>query len=149
MIPLILGMLLGTPTTAIPPMSEIAHSIRVDHAAGPVDADYRMRIDVSHNQVGSAGPGGRPSTLRCRWEADLLLDRSARHSAGTVLQRSLRRDAVASGSRPGWCTANREAIARDVARATSDVQGEVRALAQQDAEGLRAELDRLGNDRNG
>lgn len=149
MIPLILGMLLGTPTTATPTVSEIAHSIRIDHDAGPVHADYRMRIDVRHDQVGTAGPGGRPSTLRCRWQADLLLDRSARHSAGTVLQRSLRRDAVASGSRPGWCTANRDAIARDVARATTDVQGEIRALAQQDADGLRAELDRLGNDRNG
>lgn len=137
MIPLILGLLLGAPT------SEIAHSVRIDHEAGPVHADYRMRVDVSHNQVGVAGPGGRPSTLRCRWQADLVVDRHARHATGT-LQRALRQERVATGSRPGWCTANRAVIAKDVAQATQDMQGAVEALARQDAEMLRAELDQIG-----
>lgn len=137
MIPLILGLLLGAPT------SEIAHSVRLDHAAGPVHADYRMRIDVRHDQVGVAGPGGRPSTLRCRWQADLVVDRHARHASGT-LHRALREERVASGSRPGWCTTNRAAIAKDVARATEDMRGAVQALARQDTETLRAELDQIG-----
>ncbi len=137
MIPLILGLLLSAPA------SEITHSVRIDHVAGTVHADYRMRVDVRHEQLGVAGPGGRASTLRCGWKADLVLDRQARHAAGT-LQRALRQEGVASGSRPGWCTANRAAIAQDVARATQDVRGEVEALARQDAEALRAELDQIG-----
>ena len=138
MIPLILGLLLGAPT------SEIAHSVRIEHAAGPVHADYRMRVDVHHQQLGVAGPGGRASTLRCRWEVDLVVDRQARHTAGT-LQRALRQEGVASGSRPGWCTANRAVIAQDVARATTNMRGAVEALARQDAEMLRAELDQIGS----
>ncbi|WP_010544351.1 hypothetical protein [Sphingomonas elodea] len=137
MIPLILGLLLAAPS------SEIAHSVRIDHAAGPVHADYRMRVDVRHEQLGVAGPGGRASTLRCRWQADLVVDRQARHAAGT-LQRALRQDSVATGSRPGWCTANRAVIAKDVARATNNMRGEVEALARQDAEALRVELDQIG-----
>lgn len=137
MIPLILGLLLAAP------FSEIAHRVRIDHETGPVHADYRMRIDVRHQQLGTAGPGGRASTLRCRWEADMVIDRQARHPAGT-LQRALRQERVAAGSRPGWCTANRAVIAKDVASATKDMRGAVEALARQDAETLRAELDRIG-----
>lgn len=137
MIQLILGLLLAAP------FSEIAHSVRIDHEAGPVQADYRMRIDVRHQQLGTAGPGGRTSTLRCRWQADMMVDREARHPAGT-LQRALRQERVATGSRPGWCTANRAVIARDVASATKDMRGAVEALARRDADTLRAELDRIG-----
>jgi hypothetical protein len=137
MIPLILGLLLAAPS------SEIAHSVRIDHAAGPVHADYRMRIAVHHQQLGVAGPGGRVSKLRCRWQADLIVDRQARHATGT-LRRALRQEGVAAGSRPGWCTANRATIAKDVASATKDMRGPVQALAGQDAEMLRAELDHIG-----
>jgi len=137
MIPLILGLLLAAP------FSEIAHRVRIDHDSGPVHADYRMRVDVRHQQLGVAGPGGRASTLRCRWQADLVVDRQARHAAGT-LQRALRQESVAAGSRPGWCTANRAVIAKDVASATKDMRGAVEALAGQDAEMLRAELDHIG-----
>lgn len=137
MIPLILGLLLAAP------FSEIAHRVRIDHVAGPVHADYRMRVEVRHQQLGVAGPGGRMSTLRCRWQADLVVDRQARH-AGGMLQRALRRDGVAEGSRPGWCTTNRAVIAEDVARATRDMRGAVEALARRDAEDLRAELDQIG-----
>ncbi len=134
---LVLGLLLAAPA------SEIAHSMRIDHATGPVHAEYRMRVDVRHEQLGVAGPGGRASTLRCRWQADLVVDRQARHAAGT-LRRDLRQEGVAAGSRPGWCTTNRAGIARDVARATQDMRGAVAALAGQDAEMLRAELDQIG-----
>ncbi|OAN66948.1 hypothetical protein [Sphingomonas sp. TDK1] len=137
MIPLILGLLLAAP------FSEIAHSVRIDHPAGPVHTDYRAQIDIRHQQLGVAAPGGRASTLRCRWQADLVVDRQARHAAGT-LQRELRQEAVASGSRPGWCTANRAAITKDVASATKDMRGAVEALAARDAEMLRAELDQIG-----
>lgn len=132
-----LGLLFAAPT------SEIAHSVRVDHPAGPVHADYRARIDVRHQQLGVAAPGGRASTLRCRWQADLVVDRQGRHASGT-LHRALRQESVAAGSRPGWCTANRAVIAKDVASATADMRGAVEALADRDAEMLRAELDQIG-----
>jgi len=132
-----LGLLLAAP------FSEIVHSVRIDYPTGPAHAEYRMRVDVRHQQLGVAAPGSHAATLRCRWRADLVLDREARHTGGT-LRRALRQESVATGSRPGWCTANRAAIAKDVASSTSDMRGAVAALAGQDAALLRAELDQIG-----
>lgn len=132
-----LGLLLAAP------FSEIVHSVRIDHPTGPAHAEYRMRVDVRHQQLGVAAPGSHAATLRCRWRADLVLDREAHHTGGT-LRRALRQESVASGSRPGWCTANRAAIAKNVASSTSDMRGAVAALAGQDAALLRAELDQIG-----
>ncbi|WP_294330583.1 hypothetical protein [uncultured Sphingomonas sp.] len=132
-----LGLLLAAP------LSEIVHSVRIEHPTGPAHAEYRMRVDVRHQQLGVAAPGSHAATLRCRWRADLVVDRQARHATGT-LRRALRQDGVAAGSRPGWCTASRAVIAKDVARATTDMRGAVAALAGRDAELLRAELDQIG-----
>lgn len=137
MIPLSLGLLLAAP------FSEIVHSARIDHPSGPAHAEYRMRVDVRHQQLGVAAPGSHAATLRCRWRADLVVDRQASHATGT-LRRVLHREDVASGSRPGWCTANRAVIAKDVASSTGAMRGAAAALAGQDAEALRAELDLIG-----
>ncbi|UYY79125.1 hypothetical protein [Sphingomonas sp. R1] len=134
---LVLGLLFAAPP------SEIPHRVRIDHPAGPVHAEYRPRLDIRQTQLGVAGPGGRSSTLRCRWQVDLMVDRRAQHASGT-LQRALRKDAIAAGSRPGWCTANRAAITKDIASATRDMRGAVEALAGQDDRVLRAELDQIG-----
>lgn len=134
---LVLGLLFAAPA------SEIAHRVRIDHPAGPVHAEYRPRLDIRQSQLGVAGPGGRSTTLRCRWQVNLVVDRQARHASGT-LQRALRTDGIAGGSRPGWCTANRAAIAKDIASATRDMRGALEALAGEDAQVLRAELDQIG-----
>ncbi|WP_448661907.1 hypothetical protein ACG3SL_14620 [Sphingomonas sp. CJ20] len=135
------GLLLGT-TATLPPR-EIEHQVRLDHATGPVDARYRSRIAVSHRQIGSVAPAGQPSTLRCAWRADLHVDREALHPSGTTLQASLRRDAVAQGSRAGWCATQRAAIAEEVARRTEDVHGHLVDVAREDHGALTDTLDRM------
>lgn len=127
------------------PAAGIAHVERVDHASGPVDARYRLDLDVRHRQVGAVSPGGRPGSLRCVWQADLVVDRTAARADGSVLRRSLRHDAMISGSRPGWCTAQREAIGREVAARSNAMQEQMIELARRDIDALRAELDDLSN----
>ena len=129
-------------TGAAPGAAAADHVVRVDHPAGAVDARYRGRITIAHRQVGAASPGGRPSTLRCHWRADLAVDRVATLSTGTAT-RSFGRDAVLAGTRPGWCETSRAAIARDVAARADEVHGHLRALAREDHAPLRADLDRL------
>lgn len=140
---LVAGLLLGAPAAAAEPVATLEHRVRLDHAAGPVDAQYRSRVTLTHQQLGSAAPGGRPSTLRCAWRADLVVEREARPASGAVLQRALRREAAAEGSRPGWCSTQRAAIAREVAGRTRALQGELAALAEEDRDVLAAEIDRL------
>lgn len=126
----------------VSPLPVADHVMRVDHPAGAVDARYQGRIAVAFRQVGAASPGGRPSTLRCHWRADLAVERVATLSTGTAT-RSFGRDAVFAGTRPGWCETSRAAIARDVAARADEVHGHLRALAREDHAPLRADLDRL------
>lgn len=120
-----------------------SHSVTVQHVSGPVQADYRGRISIVHRQVGSPAPAGRPSTLRCIWTANLLVDRTAHISTGSVAARTFSQDRIASGSRNGWCKSNNTAIARDVAARIGDAGRHVAVAADQDRATLHAELDRL------
>ena len=47
------------------------------------------------------------------------------------------------GSRPGWCTANRDRIAQEVAQRTADIKRYLMAAAEDDHPVLTAEIDRL------
>lgn len=125
------------------PAQPAAHSVSVAHPAGAAAAEYRGEVDVRHRQVGSAGPGGRPSTLRCTWTASMEVNRTATTAAGTLAARSFVQDNVASGSRPGWCSANRAAIARDVASRLGDASRHLASAAAADRGVLLADLDRL------
>jgi hypothetical protein len=129
------------------PAAAREHRVRVDHHAGAVDAVYRANVAVSHRQVGAVVPGGRASSLRCMWSAGMTVDREARHPAGGVMTRSISRDNVAEGSRPGWCETHRASIAREVALRTDRVREEMMAVAEEDHSVLRAELDRAHQDR--
>lgn len=122
------------------------HRVRLDHPVGAVEAVYRADVAIAHRQVGASTPGGRASTLRCMWTAGVTVDREARHDSGRVMTRSIRRDAVAEGSRPGWCDGQRQAIAREVAMRTDRVRQEMLAIAREDHSVLRAELDQLHAD---
>lgn len=119
----------------------VEHRTRLDHPAGGVEAHYRGAVAITHRQIGAAAPGGRPSTLRCLWSAGLTIDRQARHDSGHVLSRSVRRDAVVEGHRPGWCEAHRDSIAREVAGRTTELRARLIDVAREDHGVLHAELD--------
>lgn len=142
---LVAGLLLGSAVPA--PMLE--HRVAVPHAAGQIDARYRGQLVVSHRQVGSVSAPGRPSTLRCRWEASLAVERQGLHASGSAVMRSLRRDGVAKGSRPGWCETSRAAIEQEVAARSEDWQRHMLALAEEDRADLLAEIERLDGARRG
>ncbi|MEH3037658.1 MAG: hypothetical protein PGN23_14400 [Sphingomonas adhaesiva] len=117
------------------------HQVRLDHRGQRVDVTYRHSVDIRHEQVGAAGAPGRPTTLRCRWNAAVDIHREARHAAGHVVTRRISADAPVSGSRPGWCAGQRDAIARDVAAASGQVRDHLMAVAARDQDAVLAELD--------
>lgn len=135
------GLILGLASATIPGAT-IDHATRIDHHSGPVEARYRGTVAVQHRQVGSVAPAGRASTLRCMWSANMIVDRHATAATGTTMMRNIVRDNVVSGSRPGWCDTHRASIAREVAAKMQDMNGHVVAVAAEDHEVLRAELDR-------
>lgn len=120
-----------------------AHSLAVPHASGTAPAEYRGAIGVQHKQVGTPSPGGRPSTLRCVWTANMEVNRVASTAAGALASRSFVQADVANGSRPGWCSANRSVIARDVAQRLGDGSEHLAQAAAEDRAVLLTELDRL------
>lgn len=121
----------------------IEHRMQLDHHSGPVAVHYRADVGVTHRQIGAVTTGGRPSTLRCLWRANVTVHREARGAAGAALMRSAARDGVIEGSRPGWCSTNRAAIASEVAARRDAVHDHLQAVAQEDHGLLRAEMDRL------
>lgn len=137
------GLLLGIAST-----NPMTHDVRLDHRSGAVSARYDGHVAVTHRQVGSVSAPGRPSSLRCRWSANIVVDRSARHASGSSFNRSIRRDAVVEGVRPGWCGAQRAAIARDVASQSETMRRHMLAVHAEDRTVLLAEIDRL-HDANG
>jgi hypothetical protein len=134
------GLALGL--SAIMTAVTVDHATRIDHQSGPVDVQYRSVVRISHKQVGSVAPGGRPSTLGCRWKADMMVAREAKAASGTMLTRNFVREGVASGNRPGWCSTHHASIASQVARQTRDLDRHMISVAEEDHEVLRAELDR-------
>lgn len=118
-----------------------AHRVEIDHRGQRVDVTYRSTMDVTHKQVGTVGVGGRPSTLRCAWKANVSVNREARSTAGHVLARTIASDAPIEGTRPGWCAAQQGAIAQDVAARTGALRDHLLAVAERDREALALELD--------
>lgn len=135
------GLLLGAMVAA--PDSGLEHSTRIDHRTGTVESRYSADVRITHKQVGTVGAGGRPSTLRCLWSAGLVVDRQARHASGSTMARSFAHDDVVEGSRPGWCSAQRSAIVREVAARQPELRERLVRLAQDDHGVLHAEIDRM------
>lgn len=128
----------------------LEHHIRAEHPSGEAHARYRGALAIEHRQVGAAAPGGRPSTLSCRWSARLVVDREARHPSGATLHRSFAERPAIEGRRPGWCDTHRAAIAREVAQRSGELRDHLVSLAAEDRTVLTAELDRLhGSNRTG
>lgn len=139
---LMLAGLATSAAVAAPTQPGVEHRTRIAHSSGPVEAAYRGRVDISHRQLGAATPGGRPSTLRCLWSANVTVDRAATSASGMTLARSVDGGAAIEGHRAGWCDTHRASIAQEVARRTDQLRAHVEVLAAEDHDVLRAELDR-------
>lgn len=118
------------------------HRVELDHRGARVDVTYRGDTLIEHKQIGMPAPGGRMSTLRCAWQARVSVHREARVAAGHVLTRTVASATPMEGSRPGWCSGQRVAIARDVAARSEDVRAHLLAVAASDRDTLALELDR-------
>ena len=122
-----------TATEPLPAAPDAAHQVQLDHRG--------QRVDVTHRQIGAVGAPGRPSALRCAWQASVAVQREARHPAGHVLARTVSAEQPLTGSRPGWCATQKDAIARDVAARSDTVREHLLAVAARDQDALVAELD--------
>lgn len=123
------------------PALALEHNVVIDHADGPIAADYRGSVTIETRQVGAAGVAGRPSTLRCQWSASLTVERVATVGEALRTRRSLARENVASGSRPGWCETSDAAIARLVDARRETFRAALVELAEQDRAALLAEAE--------
>lgn len=118
-----------------------AHHDRFDHAGGVVDVTYRATLVPHMRQVGAVSAPGRPATLHCRWQARVTVERQARHASGRSAGRRIEAPALASGSRPGWCTGQAEAIRAQVAAAGGRMRAHLVEVAARDRAVLVAELE--------
>jgi hypothetical protein len=141
----LMGMALGACLAS--PALALEHEVVIDHDAGPIAADYRGSVSVETRQVGAAGAAGRPSTLRCEWTASLNVERVAKVGESLRSQRSMSRDGVAKGSKPGWCETSTKAIDKLVDARTDSFRTAMMALVEQDRSVIVAEADsaRSGN----
>lgn len=123
------------------PALALEHEVVIDHAGGPIAADYTGAVTIKTRQVGAAGVAGRPSTLRCVWTASLDVERIAK--VGEVLQsrRSLSQDKVTGGSKPGWCETSEKTIDRLVESRRETFRAAMLTLVEQDRSTLLAEAE--------
>lgn len=144
----VLAGLLGAAIAA--PAAALEHEVVIDHASGPIAADYKGSVTIETNQVGTAGVAGRPSTLRCNWTATLNVERIAQVGETLRSQRTLTSEDVASGSRPGWCETSAKAIDRLVDSRNEKFRTAMLALVEQDRSTILAEAESAkGNTRGG
>lgn len=134
----IAGLLLGaSPAVA----DDTSHRTQLDHRGHRVDVVYRGATTIAHDQRGTAGAPGRPSSLHCVWRAAIAVDREARSAAGHVVTRRITATTPLRGTRPGWCSTQRRGIAAEVAARGEAVRDHLLAVAQEDRDTLVAELD--------
>ncbi len=133
------GLVFGACLTS--PAAALEHEVVIEHAGGPIAADYQGAVKIETKQVGTAGVAGRPNTLRCNWTASLNVERTAKVGETLQTRRSLSRDDVASGSKPGWCETNAKAIDRLVDSRRETFRNAMLALVEQDRTALLAEAD--------
>ena len=139
------GLVLGTVAAAAVagPGAAMEHRVRIDHASGATEVQYRGDVNIVHKQVGAVAPGGRISTLSCRWKANVSVTREARHASGSTMTRSIEGARAIEGTRAGWCGSQRDAIAQEVAQRVDAMRDHLLATAAEDHPVLMAEIERL------
>lgn len=115
------------------------HSTPVTHGKGQVTATYIARPVVTMRQIGTSG-GARMSTERCVWTADISVERRLNGDAGG---RDMASAKTIKGSRHGGCTTNQNAIDREIAARTPEINAHLVAVAERDQRELRTEIETL------
>jgi hypothetical protein len=138
---LALGLALAAPE---PVHATLEHRASFEHAGANVDAHYRARVVLVRRQVGAVAKAGMPSSLRCAWRAHLRVEREARSGEKLRLNRSIDREAVLSGSRPGWCGVSEAAVRDEIARRSDEIRVHLLAMANEDQMMLKAEIEPAG-----
>lgn len=133
--------MVGLAVLVAPPVA--AHTVRVNHHSGPVEAKYSGDLVVTYKQIGTVAPGGVASTLRCSWIARIAVERTATTASGNMISRSFVSDKVAEGSRHGWCDSSRAAITDEAARHEARIDHHLKIAARQDESFLRTQLNGL------
>ena len=59
----------------------IRHQVQVPHGEREVTAVYQPKTMVSYRQIGNMSPN-RPSTARCLWKAEVMVERHLQAPAG-------------------------------------------------------------------
>ncbi|WP_086619781.1 hypothetical protein [Erythrobacter tepidarius] len=131
------------------PALALEHEVVIDHASGPIAADYKGVVSIETTQVGAAGVAGRPSTLACRWTASLTVERVAQVGKALQSRRVLTNEDVASGSRQGWCETNAKAIEKLVDARKDSFRTALLALVERDRAALLAEIESSDKSRGG
>lgn len=124
------------------PVQALEHRNTIEHPnAGVISADYRGSTKIVERQVGSVGPGGRSTTLRCSWSVSMTIERTAFGRAGMQASRSITHDRVLTGVAPGWCSANSKGVQRIVEARRSHLRAAMMAMVAQDRAAILAEAD--------
>ena len=133
------GLVLGISLAA--PAAALEHEVVIDHPVGTIAADYEGAVRVDTRQVGTVAAAGRQSTLRCRWTASLTVERNAKLGEVLNSRRSMTRDDVASGSKPGWCSTHDKSIDRLVEGQRDTFREAMLALVAEHRRVILAEAD--------
>lgn len=132
------GGIIGLMAVITAPAS--AHTVRVDHHSGPVAAVYSGDVVLTHKQIGSVAPAGKTSSHRCIWTVSLSVVRVATTTAGNLVSRNFAGDQIATGSRTGWCSANKKALAREADKYEASKDAYLAKAAANDRSYLQSEL---------
>lgn len=136
--------------TLCSPAQAMEHKAVIEHAIGPIMADYEGSTRIGMEQIGAAGVGGRPETLRCVWRISLSVERHARLGTLHAAKRTIADPDVVEGSAPGWCTRDNSGAERILARHRTALDAAMMALVEQDRELILVEADSLkGRPREG
>ena len=121
----------------------LTHDVPIDGGPVPLTLRYDAEVTVQHRQLGSVAPGGRTDTLRCHWTASAPIRRTlvSRSDAGRQLPlASTGALEPMKGHRPGWCDANRGAIAAAVEARLPALRTELVAFAERDRPHVSSEI---------
>jgi hypothetical protein len=137
---LLVAMTLATGTISL------THEVPVEGSATPLTLRYEADIAVEHRQVGTVAPGGRADTLRCHWTAGGDVRRTLIGAGRGTAERRLPLASTGAlepmkGHRPGWCEANRAAIAASVEAGLPALRTQLVAFAERDRTTLSSEID--------
>jgi hypothetical protein len=117
------------------------HKVVIEHPVGPIAADYTGVTRVEMQQIGTAGVGGRPSSLRCQWSVSLTVERHAQVGASLQAKRSMLRDDVVKGTSPGWCSERGSGIGQIVDARREELRNAMMAMVAQDRDVILVEAD--------